>query len=86
MLDDVTKRRLFDVEVQRLRNRFDRMVCPFVEWMEFNTNELRLCWFGREKPNIEMGLRRIQQMVDLVKKLNDEIKKMETSALDVKIL
>ena len=51
-----------------IRNEVNKVVCPFVEQMERVMVELRLS-LDREEPNVEMGLRRVEEMSRLIGRL-----------------
>lgn len=57
-----------------IRNEVNKVVCPFVEQMERVIVELRLS-LDREEPNVEMGLRRVEEMKKLVGKLESNRRK-----------
>jgi len=57
-----------------IRNEVNKVVCPFVEQMERVMVELRLS-LDREEPNVEMGLRRVEEMKKLVGKLESNRRK-----------
>ena len=57
-----------------IRNEVNKVVCPFVEQMERVMVELRLS-LDREEPNVEMGLRRVEEMKKLVGKLESDRRK-----------
>ena len=57
-----------------IRNEVNKVVSPFVEQMERVMVELRLS-LDREEPNVEMGLRRVEEMKKLVGKLESNRRK-----------
>ena len=57
-----------------IRNEVNKILCPFVEQMERVMVELRLS-LDREEPNVEMGLRRVEEMKKLVGKLESNRRK-----------
>jgi hypothetical protein len=55
-----------------IKNGLNRIVCPVVRSMESELVEIRLCLENREVPNVEMCLRRVKRVEELVRKLDCE--------------
>ena len=53
-----------------IRNEVNKIICPFVKDIERTIVEIKLS-LDREEPNVEMSLRRVGELENLVRKLEE---------------